>query len=146
MFTLFYFFCGSKLSQNTHKMFPKYWTFVSFFYVLTCIISFRYLFITCNAFIAYYIIYANLVILATAVTYYQLSGGESGTLRVYIMCTLEVCICAYCISIVRVKIMSKIFSVMQYRFALNRSFDWLDFWLTQTSYKQCDWFENVTWL
>ena len=26
-------------------------------------------------------IYANLVILATAVTYYQLSGGESGTLR-----------------------------------------------------------------
>ena len=27
------------------------------------------------------IMYANLVILATAVTYYQLSGGESGTLR-----------------------------------------------------------------
>ena len=27
------------------------------------------------------LIYANLVILATAVTYYQLSGGESGTLR-----------------------------------------------------------------
>ena len=29
----------------------------------------------------YLFIYANLVILATAVTYYQLSGGESWTLR-----------------------------------------------------------------
>ena len=32
----------------------RYWTFLSLFYVLTCITSFRYLLITCNEFIACY--------------------------------------------------------------------------------------------
>ena len=36
------------------RILQRYWTFISFFYVLTCITSFRYLSITCNAFIACY--------------------------------------------------------------------------------------------
>ena len=36
------------------KLLKRSWTFISFFNLLTCITSFRYLFISCNAFIACY--------------------------------------------------------------------------------------------
>ena len=40
-----------KLKENKTLSW-RYWTFISFFYVLTCITSVQYLSITCNAFIA----------------------------------------------------------------------------------------------
>ena len=42
--------------QKQQQLLKRYWTFLSFFYVLTWITSFRYLSITYNVFIAGYII------------------------------------------------------------------------------------------
>ena len=43
------------------QVLQRYWNFISFFYVLTCITSLRYLSITCNAFIACYIMWRNIL-------------------------------------------------------------------------------------
>ena len=45
-----------KLLHYLPKITLQYWTIISLFYLLTCITSFWYLSITCNAFIACYII------------------------------------------------------------------------------------------
>ena len=51
---------GSKKKVVTHKLIVKILNLFTYFHVLICITSLRYLSITCNAFLSCYIMYHNL--------------------------------------------------------------------------------------